>query len=323
MPNHAASTTNDPGHYSPLTRTSSGSKSTSCQDSSIIEPACRRSSPCPSPRDPDVQVGAVSSQGDNISGQTDIEHAQLARPAREQAIGNRIAFALTIVGATLNTITLASQALSLLAVYPIKAYAAFVELPTRLRGLLQHQPTQPTQNPEQKRLKVRARGRGHGQHPPPSGSSSSPDPSHGWNQGTAAGGYSSTPEGARYHGAQSSDCTNDDWAYASNTTSGGPIQSLHGIPQVNGRRDGFSEQAFTSANVPPVSRSRPPEIAQSSNYASSERGYVTTPLQPVPPILEESNDPVRGYQCDLCGLKLRRPGLLDDHLNTHLGLRRE
>jgi hypothetical protein len=27
--------------------------------------------------------------------------------------------------------------------------------------------------------------------------------------------------------------------------------------------------------------------------------------------------------CEICGLTLRRPGLLDDHLNTHLGLRRE
>ncbi|KAG8788711.1 Leucine-rich repeat serine/threonine-protein kinase 2 [Ceratobasidium sp. 428] len=36
-----------------------------------------------------------------------------------------------------------------------------------------------------------------------------------------------------------------------------------------------------------------------------------------------SNDLVRVYQCDICGLKLRRPGLLDDHLNTHVGLRRE
>ncbi|KAG8784439.1 hypothetical protein FRC12_018705 [Ceratobasidium sp. 428] len=246
-----------------------------------------------------------------------------ARPAREQAVGNRIdlvAFALKIVGATLYTITLASQALSLLAVYLIKAYAAFVELPTRLRGLLQHQPTQPTQKPEQKRLKVRARGRGPGQHPPQSGSSSSPDSPYGWNQGTAASGYSPTPEGDRQYVAQSSDCTNGDRAY---TSSGGPIQSLHGIPQLNARRERVSEQAC-GANVPPVSPSRSPEFAQASNYANSERGYVAAPLQPVPPIFpEESNDPVRGYQCDICGLKLRRPGLLDDHLNTHVGLRRE
>ncbi|KAG8778323.1 hypothetical protein FRC12_025035 [Ceratobasidium sp. 428] len=296
IPKHAASTThlpltNDPGHYSPLARTRSGSKSTSCQDASIIEPACRRSSSCPNLRDPDIQVGTVSSQGDKFSSRTDFRDAQLARPTREQVVGgqsNLVVLALKIVGVTLNTIVLASQALSLLAVYPIKAYAVFVEVLARLRGRSQQQPTQPTPT----RYRVRARGRG-------------------------ADSRSPGTENNHQDVARGSNCPD--------APPGGPLQSLHGLPYVNSERDGPSERARRTSTQPaalsPVSG-----FAQGASYASPRQHHVAAPSPhaPVPDIFPPQPDiPVRGHRCDICGLVLRRPGLLDDHLNTHVGLRRE
>ncbi|QRV78625.1 hypothetical protein RhiJN_06640 [Ceratobasidium sp. AG-Ba] len=90
----------------------------------------------------------------------------------------------------------------------------------------------------------------------------------------------------------------------------GVMGSLHGASRVEGN---LQPRQSMQHSDPYGTRS----IVPSQPYNQPDR---------VPDIFPESEHesrPLRGRRCDICGQDLRRPGLLDDHLNTHTGLRRK
>ncbi|KAG8707944.1 hypothetical protein FRC08_000201 [Ceratobasidium sp. 394] len=329
---HAADTTHPPSsttnrdHLDPSPRTRCASQPLSSHHGDSATNRGRRSNSCPGSRDnavaeqgglesPDKKITANPGEAEPAQQVGQIQHAAAAQSYYSRS-------ALQVVSTLYSAIIgLVGQALGHLTICLIWAYTELVARP-RTRS---HSPKARSTQPIHERPAVRTRGRPNDQQLPPNDSFSNSVPSDYQNQGARAV-YLHPGEGGYGYSASSSDCPEETWGQTSNSHAtqygqgeGGPMRSLYGPSQHHDQRQEHLRQAqlthgLHSGNVPQFVPSQSAFSVQSTNHSN--------PQEPVPTIFEgEDTSPVRGRQCDICGLVLRRPGLLDDHLNTHVGLR--